>query len=122
MIGVSREPNIKSHPKRIVRKIVKMLEHKGAKVSLYDPYVLRHELGEMQRLLKKTLTEATEGVDCVTVLTKHNQFRRMNLKKMKVVTRKPAAIVDLVGIVDPEKVEKQGLIYRGFGRGFGKNE
>lgn len=120
LIGISREPNIKSHPKRTVREIVKMLEHKGAKVSLYDPYVLKHELGEMQRFLKRNLTEATEGVDCVIVMTKHNQLMRMNLKKMKVITRKPAAIVDLVGILDPEKVEKQGLIYRGFGRGLWK--
>jgi len=120
LVGISRVPNIKSPPKKTARKIIRMLERKGAKVSLYDPYVLEHELGGMQRFLKKSLTEATEGVDCVIILTEHNQFKRMNLKKMKVITRRPAAIVDLAGIVDPEKVEKQGLIYRGFGRGLWK--
>jgi hypothetical protein len=29
----------------------------------------------------------------------------------------PAAIVDLEGIVEPNKVEKEGFIYRGLGRG-----
>jgi hypothetical protein len=31
--------------------------------------------------------------------------------------RKPAAIVDLEGIMDPGKVEREGFIYRGLGRG-----
>jgi hypothetical protein len=34
--------------------------------------------------------------------------------------KKPAAIVDLVGIIEPQKVEKEGFTYRGLGRGAGK--
>jgi hypothetical protein len=29
----------------------------------------------------------------------------------------PAAIVDLTGTIEPQKVEKEGFIYRGLGRG-----
>jgi len=33
------------------------------------------------------------------------------------VVKAPAAIVDLVGIILPEDVEKEGFIYRGLGKG-----
>jgi hypothetical protein len=32
----------------------------------------------------------------------------------------PAAIIDLIGILEPQKVEKEGFLYRGLGRGAGK--
>jgi hypothetical protein len=32
----------------------------------------------------------------------------------------PAAIVDLTGAIEPQKVEKEGFIYRGLGRGVGE--
>ena len=47
----------------------------------------------------------------------HNQFRKLNLKRIKVLMRKPAAVVDCGHVVDPSRVEEEGLIYRGFGRG-----
>ncbi len=36
---------------------------------------------------------------------------------MKFLVRKPAAIVDTGRVVDPEKAEKAGFVYRGIGRG-----
>jgi hypothetical protein len=47
----------------------------------------------------------------------HDQFRRMNLDRLKIMMKKPGAIVDLEGIFEPDKVEKRGFIYRGLGRG-----
>jgi UDP-N-acetyl-D-mannosaminuronate dehydrogenase len=67
--------------------------------------------------LKKTSTDAVEGTDCAVIVTAHDQFRRLNLRKLKLAMKMPAAIVDLEGIVDPGKVEKEGFIYRGLGRG-----
>jgi hypothetical protein len=32
----------------------------------------------------------------------------------------PAAIVDLAGLFEPHRVESEGFIYRGLGRGFDK--
>jgi hypothetical protein len=31
----------------------------------------------------------------------------------------PAVLVDLIGVAEPEKVEAEGFIYRGIGRGTG---
>jgi nucleotide sugar dehydrogenase len=117
LLGISQTPNMKDSPKVSAEKLAKILETKGAKVSLYDPYLSGKDLADLGHRVKKKLTEAMEGVDCVVILTGHDRFKRLNLKKLKIMTRMPAAIVDLEGIVDPEKVEREGFIYRGLGRG-----
>ena len=104
-------------PKTAVATFVKMLEKKGAKVNLYDPSLSKNELGDMARLLKRSLNEAAEGTDCIVLLHEQDQFKRLNFKKLRAVMKKPAVIVDLTGIIDPQKVEKEGFIYRGLGRG-----
>jgi UDP-N-acetyl-D-mannosaminuronate dehydrogenase len=117
LLGILQVPNMKSSSKKMAEELVKMLEAKGAKVSLYDPYFSGDEQGEMQYHLKKNLSEALEGVDCILIVTGHDQFKRLNLKKLKALMKMPAAIVDLEGIVEPNRVEKEGFIYRGLGRG-----
>jgi nucleotide sugar dehydrogenase len=117
LLGISQVPNIRGSPKKFATELAKMLEARGAKLSLYDPYFSSDELAEMQRHFRKTLTGVVEGVDCIIIMTGHDQFKRLSLKKLKVMMKTPAAIIDLEGIVEPDKVEKEGFIYRGLGRG-----
>jgi nucleotide sugar dehydrogenase len=117
LLGIVRVPNMKSPPKRTIKEIARMLEAKGAKVSLYDPYFTSNEQNEINRNLKRNLSEALEGADCILILTGHDQFKRINLKKMKMLMKMPAAVIDFEGAVEAEKVEKEGFIFRGFGRG-----
>jgi UDP-N-acetyl-D-mannosaminuronic acid dehydrogenase len=95
----------------------KMLERRGAKARLYDPLVSKNEFADVARLLKRSLKEAVEGTDCVVLLTEHAQFKRLNFRRLRAMMKIPAAIVDLIGIIEPEKVERQGFAYRGLGRG-----
>jgi nucleotide sugar dehydrogenase len=120
LLGISQTSNTKGPPKKSVKDLAKLLGAKGAKVELYDPYFTGDELSEMQYNLKKSLSEALEGADGILILTGHDQFKRLNLKKLKVVMKMPAAIVDFEGIVEPDEVEKEGFIFRGFGRGVWK--
>jgi len=117
VLGVSQTPNTRDSAKEMINEFVKMLESKGAKVGLYDPYFSGDELPDMQKSFKKNLTEALEGADCILILTGHDQFERMNLKKLKALMKMPAAIVDIGRILEPDKIEKEGFAYRGLGRG-----
>lgn len=117
LLGISRMPNTRSPPRRIVKELAATLETRGARIGLYDPYFLDNEPTEMQHHFYKSLAEAVEGKDCLLILTEHEQIKRLNLKKLKVMMKMPAAIVDLVGIFEPHNVEEEGFIYRGFGRG-----
>jgi UDP-N-acetyl-D-mannosaminuronic acid dehydrogenase len=98
----------------------RMLEKKGAKTRLYDSLLSKSAQSDMARVLKRSLKEAVEGTDCIVLLAEQAQFRRLNLKKLRALMKRPAAIVDLAGIIDPQKVERKGFTYRGLGRGVEK--
>jgi UDP-N-acetyl-D-mannosaminuronic acid dehydrogenase len=98
---------------------VGLLEKKGAKTRLYDPSLSKNEQSSMARVVRRNLKEAVEGADCI-VLTKQDQFKRLNLKKLRAVMKMPAAIVDLAGTIEPQKGERQGFTYRCLGRGVEK--
>ncbi len=117
ILGITQTKNTRSPPQKIIRKLAKMLTAKGAKISLYDPYLQGYKLPELRCITSRTLTEAVEGTDCIIIMKGHNQFKRLNLNKLKITMRMPAAIVDLENTLEPDKVEKAGLIYRGLGRG-----
>lgn len=107
-------------PKTATTMFVKMLEKRGAKAALYDPLLSQNEFSDVARALKRNMKEAVEGADCIVVLTEQDQFKRLNLKRLLAVMKMPAAMVDLAGIFEPEKVERKGFTYRGLGRGVGK--
>ncbi len=97
---------------------VKMIELKGAKPTLYDPV---SKMGPQEwRVVKTSLNEAVEGTDCIVILTGQEQFKNLNLKKLKALMKTPSVIVDLIGIFEPQKVEAEGFIYCGLGRGTDK--
>jgi UDPglucose 6-dehydrogenase len=74
----------------------------------------------MARVLKRSLKETVEGTDCIVLLTEQDQFKRLNLEKLRAVMKMPAAIVDLAGIIELQKVERKGFTYRCLGRGVEK--
>jgi UDP-N-acetyl-D-mannosaminuronic acid dehydrogenase len=104
-------------PETAADSLIKMLEKKGAKISLYDPLLGKNDSSRSMRVVKRTLNEAVEGADCIIILTGQDQFKRLNFKKLRAVMRMPAAIVDLAGIIESQKVEKEGLTYCCLGRG-----
>jgi UDP-N-acetyl-D-mannosaminuronic acid dehydrogenase len=107
-------------PETATTIFVKMLEKRGAKVSLYDPLLSKNNLSNVARVFKRSLKEAVEGTDCIVILTEQDRFKRLNLKKLRAVMKMPAAIVDLTGVIEREKVEYNGFKYRGLGRGVEK--
>jgi nucleotide sugar dehydrogenase len=98
-------------------RYIKAVIAKGAKVTLYDPLLAKNETVEGSPVLKRSLNETVEGADCLVILTGQEQFEQLSLKKIKTSMKKPAVLVDLIGIVNPEKVQIEGFIYRGIGRG-----
>jgi nucleotide sugar dehydrogenase len=100
---------------------IKLANAKGAKVTLYDPLFAKNETLEESSILKRSLNEAVEDADCLVILTRQEQIKQLNLKRIKTVMKSPAVLVDLVGIAEPEKVQTEGFIYRGIGRGMDKS-
>ncbi len=107
-----------ANPVSATSAFIKLLEQKGAKVSLYDPAARKESLDA--RVVKRSLNEAVEGTDCLVLLSELETLGRFNLKKIKVLMKSPSVIVDLMGKFEPAKVETEGFIYAGLGRGIEK--
>ncbi|MEM3479957.1 MAG: nucleotide sugar dehydrogenase [Candidatus Bathyarchaeia archaeon] len=117
VLGISYKPNVKEVKGSMVINLVKMMQDRNIKVSVFDPFYSPEELKDMGLPAEKNLAKTLEHADCLIIAVGHDRFRRLNLSKIGVLMRKPAAIVDLAHVVDPSKAEKEGFIYRGLGRG-----
>ncbi len=117
VFGASCRPNLKEPRGSLTKKFVSMLSKKGALVKVYDPFFSHKELIDMGYLAERTLTKTVEGTDCLVIMVRHDRFRRLNLRKIKLLVKKPAAIVDMGHIIVPQKAEREGFVYRGVGRG-----
>jgi len=117
LLGVSYSPDNKEHRGSAINRMVKVFTDKGALVRVFDPLYSYKELKDLGYPAERTLSKAVEGTDCIVIVVGHNRFRRMNLKKLKLLMTKSAVIVDMGHVIEPERAEKAGFIYRGVGRG-----
>jgi len=117
VLGISSHPNIKDLRDFPAEQFVNMMKKKGMTIRVYDPIFSYNELVEMGYPAERTLKKAVEGADCLIIVSGHDQFKNLNLKKIKFLVRRPSAIVDMACAIDPIKAEREGFIYRGLGRG-----
>ena len=101
----------------IASELIKSIERKGAKISVYDPFLSKRHLQDEMKVFKRSLNDAVEGADCLIILNDHAKIKRINFKKLGARMKMPAAIIDLAGVIKPKKAEKAGFIYCGLGRG-----
>lgn len=117
VFGISSLPNRKKVANSATKKLVKRLKKGGASVQLYDPFFSQKELVDLGYNAEMNMSKTVEGTDCLIVAVAHDRFTRLNLKRIQMLMKSPAAIVDLGQVVDPSKAEKAGFVYRGIGRG-----
>jgi len=117
ILGVSSQANMRNLYGSSTRRLVNLLKRKGMVVRVYDPFFSYKELVAKGYPAERTLKETVEQADCLIIMVGHDQFNRLNLKKIKLLARKSAAIVDLGYVIDPVKAVGEGFIYRGLGRG-----
>jgi UDPglucose 6-dehydrogenase len=96
-------------------QIIPALQAMGAKIQAYDPE------GHEARLLlpdvdfKNGPYEAVEGADCAVIITEWDEFRALDLDRVKDLMRRPL-MVDLRNIYEPEEVRPRGFTYISVGR------
>ena len=100
-----------------IKELVDMLHGRGVKVKVYDSRFSYKDLKELGYPAERTLTKTVQGADCLVIAVRDNKFKRLNLKRIKLLVRMPAAIVDMSRILAPAKAEKEGFIYYSLGRG-----
>ena len=117
VLGVAYRPNVKETKGTLVTDLVRLLGRRGARVTVFDPHFSCKELKDLGFPARRTLARTVEGADCLLIAVGHSRFKRLGLRRIKVLMKKPAAIVDLAHVISPQKAEREGFIYRGLGRG-----
>jgi UDPglucose 6-dehydrogenase len=98
--------------------IIRMLQADGAWVKAYDPVAMENAARMLQSVkLCEDAYETAEGCDALVLATEWNEFKNLDLDRMKQIMKRPV-IVDGRNLYDPARMHKLGFTYRGVGRGY----
>jgi UDPglucose 6-dehydrogenase len=116
ILGLSFKPNTDDIREAPSLKIIAALQGWGMKIRAYDP-VARDLTGEGIEGVEITGSEyeAAEGADVLVIVTEWNQFRQLDLARLKNQLKAPA-VLDLRNIYDPIEMKRLGFSYRCVGR------
>jgi UDPglucose 6-dehydrogenase len=119
VLGLSFKPDTDDLREAPALTIIAGLRRRGVQVKAFDPVAMASARGlpvfrgvEMA----EDSYDAARGADALAIVTEWNEFRGMNLQRLKRLMRKPV-LCDLRNIYDPEIVEAAGMRYVGVGRG-----
>ena len=116
VLGLSFKPNTDDMRDAPSIDIINSLLAEGAKVKAFDPVameVAKESLPDIQYC--KETYETVENCDALVFMTEWNQFRSLNMEKVKSLLKKPV-IFDLRNIYDPAKMKQMGFTYYSVGR------
>jgi len=119
VLGLTFKPNTSDVRESPAIEIIRALLNKGAKIKAYDP----EGINEFKKVVEsEDLSYGTDaysvaqGADALVILTEWNEFRNLNLEKLKKLLLQPV-LLDLRNIYEPEKMAALGYRYVGVGRG-----
>jgi UDPglucose 6-dehydrogenase len=97
--------------------ILKLLE-KGVTVNAYDPIAINNAKRVFDKNAPHFVNDpysAAKDADLLIVITEWNEFRNLNLAKIKELMKQPQ-LIDGRNIYDPKMVKELGFTYIGVGR------
>ncbi|MHA1440156.1 MAG: UDP binding domain-containing protein, partial [Promethearchaeota archaeon] len=96
--------------------IIKLLLKEGAKIKCFDPLAMDNTKKILPNLTYcQDEYETAQGSDALVITTEWNQFRNLDLSKIKKLLKSPN-LFDIRNLYDPDKVKVLGFIYEGVGR------
>jgi UDPglucose 6-dehydrogenase len=116
VLGLTFKPNTDDMRDAPSLAIVPMLIAQGARIRAFDP----EGMDEARKLLPDLeycadAYGAMDGADALVVLTEWNEFRALDLGRMKSSMRRPV-VIDLRNIYDPATMAAAGFSYTSLGR------
>ncbi len=117
-LGLSFKPNTDDMREAPSLPIIRALHRAGASCRAYDPVAMpaaRRLLKDVNLRCFKDPYEAARGAHLVVLLTEWNQFRKLDLAKLKTSMAFPR-MVDCRNVYDPQVLTGMGFQYVGVGR------
>jgi len=116
LLGLTFKPNTDDMRDAPSLAIIPSLQDKGATVQAFDPV----GMDEARALLtgvdfKDDPYAAAAGADALVIVTEWDQFRALDLDRIKLLMRQPV-LVDLRNIYKPDDMAARGFAYSSVGR------
>ncbi|HDD56233.1 MAG TPA: UDP-glucose/GDP-mannose dehydrogenase family protein [Chloroflexi bacterium] len=118
LLGLTFKPNTDDLRDAPAVTIAKLLLKERAAVKAFDPIAME-EAAKLLPSIQMTETpyQMAEGCDLLMVNTEWNEFRQLDLSRIKAAMKSPN-LFDGRNIYDPATMVKLGFRYRGVGRGY----
>jgi UDPglucose 6-dehydrogenase len=116
VLGLAFKPETDDMREAPSVEIIRGLMKRGASVRAYDPVAIR----EAKKILPEIIYsedeyETVEGADALVFMTEWNQFRALDMQRIRQLMRTPK-IADLRNIYEPDTMRELGFDYVGVGR------
>ena len=96
--------------------IINELLKEGAKVKCFDPQAMSKAKDVLKDVkFCKNAYETARNSDALVILTEWNEFKELNLARIKKIMKQPI-ILDGRNIYDPAEMQNLGFKYVGVGR------
>lgn len=118
VLGLAFKPDTDDMRDAPSRTVIPQLIKEGAHISVYDPVAMENAkklLGDESIVYASDAYEALEDADLFILITEWNEFKELDLEKVKTLMKAPN-ILDGRNIYDPVAVTELGFTYKGVGR------
>jgi UDPglucose 6-dehydrogenase len=115
VLGLTFKPNTDDMRDAPSLVIVPALQQAGARIKAYDPEGAKEAAKHLALEFASSAYEALDGADGVVILTEWNEFRALDLAKVKSALKTPL-MVDLRNIYRPSMMIQAGFRYVSVGR------
>jgi len=116
ILGLAFKPNTDDMREAPSLTIVPALQELGAEIRAFDP----ESMTEAKKMLPGTVFasdayDAMKGADAAVLLTEWNEFRALDLERMKGLLKSPT-LIDLRNVYKPAEMAAAGFFYFSIGR------
>lgn len=117
ILGLSFKPNTNDIRESPAVHIIEGLLDIGANIRVYDPVAMddtKSVLGQRVTYCSDAYDAATHA-DAIILVTEWNQFRNLQLERLKGLLKHPV-FIDLRNVYEPDRMRKSGFDYYSVGR------
>ena len=117
ILGLSFKPNTNDIRESSSIAIIQGLLTMGAKVKAFDPAAMEEAKAVLPEVVEygKDAYDVAKGADVLVLVTEWNQFRRLDLQRIRGLLKNPI-FIDLRNVYDPDQMKRLGFNYCGVGR------
>lgn len=116
ILGLAFKPNTDDMREAKSVEIIKLLQAENVTIKAYDPEAMSNAKKLLPKITYcKNPYEVAEGADAICLITEWNEFRFLNMERIKGLMKRPL-IFDGRNFYDQERKKKLGFEYYGIGR------